>query len=116
MPDAEELYDQGLTLFGEGKHEEAVAVFKDALAQAPSHLEVLRALGMTYYHMQRFDEAIEAGKRLVELEPEDILARTSLSMYYQKKGMVPEAEAESAQARILGWKEQLKANPTGPSS
>jgi hypothetical protein len=27
---------------------------------------------------------------------------------YQKKGMVPEAEAEANKARVLGWKQQLK--------
>jgi hypothetical protein len=25
-----------------------------------------------------------------------------------KKGMIPEAEAEGAKARVLGWKQQLK--------
>jgi len=33
---------------------------------------------------------------------------TSLSILYQKKGMVPEAEAEGNKARVLGWKQQLK--------
>ena len=32
----------------------------------------------------------------------------SLSVLYQKKGMIPEAEAEGAKARVLGWKQQLK--------
>jgi hypothetical protein len=29
-------------------------------------------------------------------------------MFYQKKGMVPEAEAAGAEARRLDWKRQLK--------
>jgi len=37
-----------------------------------------------------------------------VLAHTSLSILYQKKGMVPEAEEEANKARILGWKQQLK--------
>ena len=113
MATADELYDQGLTFYGEGKHEDADRVLKEAVALDPEHAEALRALGMNYFHMERFDEAIEVGKKLVEQLPEDILARTSLSMYYQKKGMIEEAEAEGAQARILGWKEQLKNNPGG---
>jgi len=43
-----------------------------------------------------------------EIDPDDILAHTSLSILYQKKGMVPEAEAEGNKARVLGWKQQLK--------
>jgi len=42
------------------------------------------------------------------VDPDDILAHTSLSILYQKKGMVPEAEAEGNKARVLGWKQQLK--------
>ena len=58
--------------------------------------------------MNRLDEAIEVSKRISELDPDDILAHTSLSILYQKKGLVPEAEAEANQARVLGWKQQLK--------
>ena len=29
-------------------------------------------------------------------------------MFYQRKGMIPEAEAEGAKARMLDWKRQLK--------
>ncbi len=56
----------------------------------------------------RFDEAIEVAQEISAIDPDDILAHTSLSILYQKKGMVPEAEAEANKARILGWKQQLK--------
>ena len=45
-------------------------------------------------------------------DPDDVLAYTSLSVLYQKKGMIPEAEAEANKARILGWKQQLKKGVT----
>ena len=53
-------------------------------------------------------QAIVVAKRIAELDPDDVLACTSLSVLYQKKGMIPEAEAEANKARILGWKQQLK--------
>jgi len=53
-----------------------------------------------------------AACQISEIDPDDILAHTSLSILYQKKGMVPEAEAEAEaegnKARVLGWKQQLK--------
>jgi Flp pilus assembly protein TadD len=55
------------------------------------------------------DEAIEVSKQISALDPDDVLAHTGLSILYQKKGMIPEAEAEANQARILGWKQQLKS-------
>ena len=60
------------------------------------------------YADDKFDEAIELTKKYIAQEPEDILAYTNLSMFYQKKGMVPEAEAAGAEARRLDWKRQLK--------
>ncbi len=63
---------------------------------------------MCYQAKGDMDAAIELTKRYIEKNPEDILAFTNLSMFYQKKGMVPEAEAAGAEARRLDWKRQLK--------
>ena len=58
--------------------------------------------------LSQFDDAIVVAQQISEIDPDDILAHTSLSILYQKKGMVPEAEAEGNKARVLGWKAQLK--------
>jgi Flp pilus assembly protein TadD len=57
---------------------------------------------------EQYDRAIAVAGRIAALDPDDVLAHTSLSILYQRKGMVPEAEAEAAKARVLGWKQQLK--------
>jgi hypothetical protein len=41
-----------------------------------------------------------------------VLAHTSLSILYQHKGMIPEAEAESLKAKLLSWKIQLRQQKT----
>ena len=112
MPDskqqAEDHYYAALDLFAEGKQDEAVAEYEKCLALDPRHSEALHGLARAYQDANRLDESIEISKRLVELDPDDVLAHTSLSIAYQKKGMVPEAEAAANQARILGWKKQLR--------
>ena len=112
MPDprqtAEDHYYSALDLFAEGKHEEAVAEYNQSIAADPTFTEAMHGLARAYQDMNRLDEAIEISKRIAELDPNDVLAHTSLSILYQKKGMVPEAEAEGNKARILGWKQQLK--------
>ena len=55
-----------------------------------------------------FTTAIEATRQYLQNEPEDILGYTNLSMFYQQKGMIKEAEAAGAEARRLDWKRQLK--------
>jgi len=107
MPSKEELYDQGVDLFADGKLEDALACYEQALAIDPAYVDAWHAMAMAYNELGRHDRAIEAGKRLVELTPDDVLAHTSLSRFYQAAGMVPEAEAEGAKARMLDWKRQL---------
>ena len=74
----------------------------------PGFTEAMHGLARALQDLQRYDEAIVVAQQITELDPDDVLAHTSLSVLYQKKGMVPEAEAEGAKARVLGWKQQLK--------
>ena len=78
-----------------GEHQ---TYLKDAMANQVADLESQRA------SMAGARQILE--KRIAELDPDDVLAYTSLSVLYQKKGMIPEAEAEANKARILGWKQQ----------
>ena len=106
---AEDHYYAALDLFAEGRHEEAIAEYRTSVDLDPKFTDALHGLARAYQDLERYDEAIEVAQRIAELDPNDILAHTSLSILYQKKGMVPEAEAEGNKARILGWKQQLKA-------
>ena len=113
MPSKEELYDAAIDLFGDGKLEEAIARYREALAIDPDYVDAWHGLAMAYSELGSHQDAIAAGKKLCELTPDDILAHTSLSRFYQAAGMVPEAEAEGAKARVLDWKRQLKEDKPG---
>lgn len=105
---AEERYYAALDVMAEGKLEEAVAAYRESLAIDPTFTEAMHGLARALQDLQRYDEAIEIARRIAEVDPDDVLAHTSLSVLYQKKGMIAEAEAEGAKARVLGWKQQLK--------
>jgi Flp pilus assembly protein TadD len=117
MPDsnarqkAEDHYYTALDLMAEGHLEKAVAAYQESLSADPTFTEAMHGLARALQDLQRYDEAIAVAQRLAEIEPDDVLAHTSLSVLYQKKGMIPEAEAEGAKARVLGWKQQLKKQP-----
>ncbi len=108
MATKEELYDEGIDLFADGKLEDAIACYQQAIAIDPAYADAWNALAIVYNDLGRHADAIAAGNRLVELTPDDVLAHTSLSRFYQAAGMVPEAEAEGAKARMLDWKRQLQ--------
>lgn len=118
MPDpnarqnAEDHYYAALDLMADGKLDEAVAAYQESLSADPTFTEAMHGLARALQDLQRYDEAITVANRLAEIDPDDVLAHTSLSVLYQKKGMIPEAEAEGNKARVLGWKQQLKGTKT----
>jgi tetratricopeptide (TPR) repeat protein len=105
---AEDHYYTALDLFADGEPEQAIAEYRKSVEADPTFTEAMHGLARAYQDMERYDEAIATAKRITELDKDDILAHTSLSILYQKKGMIPEAEEEANKARILGWKQQLK--------
>src|SRR5882672_5182007 len=116
MPDenarrkAEDHYYAALDLVSDGQQEQAVTEYEQSLAADPTFTEAMHGMARALQDLNRLDEAIAVARRIAELDPDDVLAHTSLSVLYQKKGMIPEAEEEGNRARILGWKQQLKGN------
>ena len=105
---AEDRYYAALDLMADGKLEEAVVAYRESLAADPAFTEAMHGLARALQDLQLYDEAIAVAEEITKLDADDVLAHTSLSVLYQKKGMIPEAEAEGAKARVLGWKQQLK--------
>ena len=105
---AEDYYYAGVDFFGAGKFAEAIAEYHRALAIDPKFGDALHGLAQAYHAQQDFDRTIETARRILALDPEDILAWTTISRAYQRKNMIPEAEEAGSKARILGWKQQLR--------
>lgn len=109
---AEDHYYAALDLLAEGKPEFALTEYERSVVADPTFTEAMHGLSKVLVDLGRLDEAIIVANRIAEIDPDDILAHTSLSVIYQKKGMIAEAEAEGNKARILGWKQQLQKKPT----
>jgi len=105
---AEDHYYSALDLMAEGNLTKAVAEYEESLSVDPTFTEAMHGLARALQDLERYDEAIGVAQKIAEIDPDDVLAHTSLSVLYQKKGMIAEAEAEGAKARVLGWKQQLK--------
>jgi tetratricopeptide (TPR) repeat protein len=114
MPDhntrqkAEDHYYTALDLMADGQLDEAVAEYQRSISADPTFTEAMHGLARVLQDLERYDEAIAVAQKIAEIDADDVLAHTSLSVLYQKKGMIAEAEAEGAKARVLGWKQQLK--------
>ena len=105
---ADDRYYEAVEHMANGCFAEAVTAFRTCLATDPLYLDAMHGLIRALQNLGELDEAIRVALRLTEIDPEDVLAHTSLSILYQHKGMVPEAEAEGLKAKLLGWKLQLR--------
>ena len=101
MADARERYREGFAHFVEGRVEEAIERYREALAEEPDFALAWAALARALAARDRLDEAVEAARRVVELEPDDPLGHTHLSILYQRQGRIAEAEEEKAVAARL---------------
>ncbi len=106
---AEALYYTALDAIAAGNPRSAVTACQAALALDPSFLDAMHALIRALQDAGELDQGIAVARQLAVLDPEDVLAYTSLSILYQRKGLVPEAEAAALKAKLLGWKQQLRA-------
>src|SRR5580698_7844082 len=85
---AEDQYYAALDLMADGKLEEAVAAYRESIAVDPTFTEAMHGLARALQDLQRYDEAIAVAQQITALDADDVLARTSLSVLYQKKGMI----------------------------
>ncbi len=109
--DAQALYEKGLELFQEDQLDDAEHQMRRAIEVNPLYEDAHEALGVILGRRGRIDEAIAVTLTLAEINPDHLMAHVNLSVFYNKKGgMIEEAEAEQAKARILGWREELRRN------
>jgi Flp pilus assembly protein TadD len=104
MSEARSLHKEAFDHFVNDRLEEAVATYRRAIEADPQLAIAWNGLAMALAQQEDLDGAIEAAERLVELEPDDALGHTSLSMFYMRKGMIPEAEEEKAIATRLSMR------------
>ena len=95
------LYMSGMSKFVQQDFSGAIDKFKEAILIKPDYGDVYQAMAHCYEKLEDFDSALKYAKQAVAHNPDDFLAHTSLSMFYQRKGLIAEAEKEKALAAKL---------------
>lgn len=80
-------------------------------AAHPESFAVWHALTEIHFSEGDYDAALQAGERAHALCPNDIHINISLSRVWVERGDKEKAEHFGAQARMLGWKNELKSPP-----
>lgn len=107
---AETLYYAALDRLAEGDAADAVSGFRASVAADAAFLDAQHGLIRALQDTGAFDEALVAAQSLAAQAPDDVLACTAISILYQHMGRIPEAEEAATRAKLLGWKQQLRAS------
>lgn len=97
-----------------GETDAALAKLARATAAAPGSFEAWHALAEVNFSLRRLDAALAAADAARALRPDDLFINTTLSRIWMERGDKPRAEHYGAQAKIAGWKEQLRNPAAGP--
>src|SRR5437870_12562579 len=97
----EEIFDDANGDLAVGDLDSAVEKYRRCVELDSNFFDGWHALGMALMKLDRFEEAIEAGKKAADLKPNDQIGCTSLSLFYNRAGNIKEAEADGAKAKIL---------------
>ena len=71
MTDIQDLIKQGKDFLEEGKFEDALACFEQALLQNQTDPDLWNNKGVVLRSLGRYDEAIECFNRSLEIDPRD---------------------------------------------
>lgn len=109
--DTRTLVEEATFDFTMGDNDEALRKLQRALELDADCFDAWHALAEVHFSMRQWDEALAAGEKALALRPDDVHINTSLSRIWMEKGDKKQAEHFGAQARILGWKTQIKEGP-----
>jgi tetratricopeptide (TPR) repeat protein len=109
--DPQELVEEAVLDFTLGDVLAALEKITQALTADAAYFPAYHARAEIYFSTRDLPQALAAGLKARELNPNDIHINTSLSRIYMEMGDKPQAEHFGAQARMLGWKEDLKQPP-----
>ena len=108
--DIQSVVDEATFDYTMGEGDAAIGKLKSLVSTHPDAFEGWHALSEINFNLRRFDDALAAAEKAIELRPEDLLVNTTLSRIWMEKGDKATAEKYGAKAKVLSWKDQLK-NP-----
>ena len=94
-------FDEGLALSNEGKHDEAVAKFNEAIGINAKCNDCYDNIGYSYTQKKDYDKAEEAYKKAIEVKADDAAAYSGLANIYNAQRKFDDAAKASAKATEL---------------
>jgi protein O-mannosyl-transferase len=94
----------GMALTEQGRLDEAVARYRQAIASAPAYSHAYNNLAIVYVKQGRLDEAVPVFKQAIRLNPTNASFHRNPALAYHQQGQSLEAEAVMEHLRGLSGK------------
>ena len=101
MSETYDLFQQGRGHMREGRNAQATVALEKAKRREPDKASIREALGIAYLRIQRYEEAEEEFRAMLELSPADHYAHYALGRALEKLGRDTEANGHYKLASSL---------------
>jgi Flp pilus assembly protein TadD len=101
MSETYDLYQQGRTHLRRGRAAQATVALEKAKRREPEKASIREALGIAYLRIQRYHEAEEEFRKMLERPPADHYAHYALGRALEKQGKDTEANGHYKLASSL---------------
>jgi Flp pilus assembly protein TadD len=101
MSETYDLYQQGRAHLRKGRAAQATVALEKAKRREPRKASIREALGIAYLRIQRYEEAEEEFRVMLELSPADHYAHYALGRALEKQGKDAEANGHYKLASSL---------------
>jgi predicted Zn-dependent protease len=108
MATLQEQYDDAMFAFSQANYDDAITKLNSILSEDPANFEAQLALGMSYYRLENYAQAIAEGHKAEALKPKEQLVHTNLSLFYMKSGDKLTAEKHGLKAKVAAWGSDMK--------
>jgi len=95
------LFDAGLKLASENKHEEAIVEFKKALEKDPEQANIWGNMADSYSKLGKDAEALETFQKAIAVSPNDAALYTNMGVVLSKMGKTAESQEAFKKAASL---------------
>src|SRR5919206_2182783 len=101
MSETYNLFQQGKARLRNGMAAQATVPLEKAKKREPEKASIREALGIAYFRLQRYDEAADEFRKMLELSPADDYAHYALGRCLEKQGRATEANGHYKLASSL---------------
>ncbi len=101
MSETYDLFQQGQAHLRKGRAAQATVALEKAKRREPRKASIREALGIAYLRIQRYEEAEEEFRAMLELSPADHYAHYALGRALEKQGKDAEANGHYKLASSL---------------